>query len=77
MVFKPGDMVVISEPDDKMDGPSFVYGMEEFCGRHMTIKYLTEGYPDDGGWWQIEEDGGEFSWAGNWMKKVNKFKGNK
>ena len=26
---------------------------------------------------KIEEDGGEFSWAGNWMKKVNKFKGNK
>lgn len=75
-MFKPGDVVVITEPDDKMDGPSFVKGMELFCGRPVTIKCEVSDNPDDGGWYEVEGGVG-YLWAGNWMKKVNKFKGNK
>lgn len=75
-MFKPGDIVVITEPDDHMDGPGFVGGMEEYCGRPMTIEREVGWHPDDGGWYEV--DGWEGClWAGNWMKKVNKFKGNK
>ena len=75
-MFKPGDRVVISEPDDYMDGPGFVDGMEEYCGRPMTIESEIRGHPDDGGWYDVVGGDG-YLWAGNWMKKVNKFKGNK
>lgn len=76
-MFKPGDIVVITEPDDHMDGPGFVVGgMEEYCGRPMKIKYETGVHPDDGGWYEVDGGGG-YLWAGNWMKKANKFKGNK
>ena len=75
-MFKPGDVVVITEPDDKRDGPGFVKGMEWFCGRTVTIECEVGGNPDDGGWYEIESGAG-YLWAGNWMKKVNKFKGNK
>ena len=75
-MFKPGDVVVITEPDDKRDGPGFVKGMEELCGRRMTIKYEVDDNPDDGGWYEVDGGNG-YLWAGNWMKKANKFKGNK
>ena len=75
-MFKTGDIVVITEPYDHMDGPGFVDGMEEYCGRPMTIKCEIGVHPDDGEWYEV--DGGDgYLWAGNWMKKVNKFKGNK
>lgn len=75
-MFKPGDVVVITEPDDHMDGPGFVGGMEEFCGKVVTVQYEVGTHPDDGGWYTIA--GGDFYYfAGDWMKKANKFKGNK
>lgn len=77
-MFRVGDKVVIASIKDPSDGPGFVPEMERFvsstlrlAGRHGIH------HEDDGGWWQIEEDGGASFWAGNWMKKVNKFKGNK
>ena len=75
-MFKPGDVVVITRPDDDTDGPGFVGGMEELCGRRMTIKYEVDDNPDDGGWYEVDGGNG-YLWAGNWMKKANKFKGNK
>lgn len=75
-MFKAGDRVVISEPDGKMGGPGFVGGMEEFCGKVLTVQDEVGTHPDDGGWYELIGGGG-YLWAGNWMKKVNKFKGNK
>ena len=75
-MFKSGDVVIITKPDDTSGGPGFIGGMEEYCGRHVTIRYEIVGYPDDGGWY-VTDGGSGYSWAGNWMKKVNKFKGNK
>lgn len=75
-MFKAGDKVIISEPDDKRSGPDFVGGMEEFCGKVLTVQYEAGTHPDDGGWYGLI-GGGVYLWAGNWMKKVNKFKGNK
>lgn len=75
-MFKAGDRVIISEPDDKMSGPYFVGGMEEFCGKVLTVQYEAGTNPDDGGWYGLIGCG-VYLWAGNWMKKVNKFKGNK
>lgn len=78
-MFKPGDVVVITEPDDWDTGPSFVKEMGRWCGRKVVIESVV-GYDDehdcDGGWYTLV--GGEFYYfAGNWMKKANKFKGNK
>jgi len=75
-MFKPGDVVIITEPDDKMDGPGFVGGMEEYCDRPMKIKNEVGGHQADGYWYEVNGGGG-YLWAGNWMKKMNKFKGNK
>lgn len=75
-MFKPGDIVIISEPDDDTDGPGFVAGMEGYCGRRMVVNFEVGEHLDDGGWYEVS-DGGGYLWAGNWMKKVNKFKGNK
>ena len=75
-MFKPGDVVIIKEPDDDTDGPGFVGGMELCCGKRVTVKYEIGSHPDDGGWYEVDGGNG-YLWAGNWMKKVNKFKGNK
>ena len=77
-MFKPGDRVVITPPKHPFDGPGFMPEMERFVNSALRITGQQGTYHEgDGGWWQIEEDGGEFFWAGNWMKKVNRFKGNK
>ena len=47
-MFKPCDIVVITEPDDHMDGPWFVGGMEEFCGKVLTVQCEVGTHPDDG-----------------------------
>lgn len=78
-MFKPGDVVIITEPDDWYTGPSFVKEMGRWCGRRVVIErvvgYNGE-YDCDGGWYTLV--GGEvYYFAGDWMKKVNKFKGNK
>lgn len=78
-MFKPGDVVVITEPEDWDTGPSFVEEMYRWCGRNVVIERVVgyDGeYDCDGGWYTLV--GGEiYLFAGNWMKKVNKFKGNK
>lgn len=77
-MFKPWYMVVITPPKRQFDGPGFMPEMERFVGSALRLAERQGIYhEDDGGWWRIEEDRGEFFWAGNRMKKVNKFKGNK
>lgn len=78
-MFKQGDIVVITEPEDRDTGPVFVEEMTKYCGRKVTIEGVL-GYGNehdcDGGWYTIV--GGEFYYfAGDWMKKVSRFKGNK
>ena len=78
-MFKPGDIVVITEPEDWDTGPSFVVEMGRWCGKHVIVGSVV-GYDNehdcDGGWYTLV-GGKAYLWAGNWMKKVNKFKGNK
>ena len=78
-MFKPGDVVVISEPEDWDTGPSFVREMSKYCGRKVLIEYVVGNdneHDCDGGWYTIA--GGDlYYFAGDWIKKVNKFKGNK
>lgn len=77
-MFRVGDKVVITAPKNPFDGPWFIPEMERFVSSALRLAGRQGIYHEDnGGWWQIEEDGGEFFWAGNWMKKANKFKGNK
>ena len=78
-MFKPGDMVVITEPADWDTGPSFFKEMTKHCGHKVAIECVVGHYNEyacDGGWYALV--GGEvYYFAGSWMKKVNKFKGNK
>ena len=78
-MFKQGDVVVVTEPEDWGTGPSFVGGMDMWCGRNVVIESVVgyDGEHDcDGGWYTLV--GGErYFFAGDWMKKANKFKGNK
>lgn len=79
-MFKPGDVVVITEPEGWETGPSFVEEMYRWCGRNVVIESVVGNdgvyHYCDGGWYTLV--GGESYWfAGDWMKKVNKFKGNK
>lgn len=78
-MFKPGDVVVITEPEDWDTGPSFVKKMGRWCGRKVVIErvvWYDSEHDCDGGWYTLI--GGElYSFAGDWMKKANKFKGNK
>ena len=78
-MFKPGDVVIITEPDDWDTGPSFVKEMGRWCGRNVVILSVVRvdgEYDCDGGWYTLV-GGKAYYFAGNWMKKVNKFKGNK
>ena len=79
-MFKPGDVVVITEPEDWETGPSFVEEMYRWCGRNVVIESVVGNdgvyHYRDSGWYTLV--GGEAYWfAGDWMKKVDKFKGNK
>lgn len=78
-MFKPGDVVVITEPEDWYTGPSFVVEMGRWCGKHVIVESVVgydNEYDCDGGWYTLV-GGKAYYFAGNWMKKVNKFKGNK
>lgn len=78
-MFKVGDVVVITEPEDWDTGPSFVVEMGRWCGKHVIVESVV-GYDYenacDGGWYTLVGGDG-YLWAGSWMKKANKFKGNK
>ncbi len=78
-MFKVGDVVVITEPEDWDTGPSFVVEMRRWCGKHVIVESVVgydNEYDCDGGWYTLV-GGKVYCFAGNWMKKVNKFKGNK
>lgn len=55
-MFKPGDVVVITEPEDWETGPSFVEYMYRWCGRNVVIESVVgyDGEHDcDGGWYTL------------------------
>lgn len=77
-MFKKGDLVSVTAPEDWDTGPSFVMEMSRWCGKPCMIDSVVhEGeHGCDGGWYTLV--GGEFYYfAGDWMKKVVTFKGNK
>lgn len=78
MLFKVGDRIIVSEPEDWGSGPSFVPEMARWCGKVCEVESVVhEGeHGGDGGWYTLV--GGDFYYfAGDWMKKVVAFKGNK
>lgn len=76
MKFKVGDGVKITLPDDADDGPGHNYDMLDVLDRHTRILTLSV-KTDNNGWWRCVEDDSVWYWDERWMKKVNKFKGNK
>lgn len=77
MVFKEGDVVIITLPKDYNDSPGFNIDMEALLeGCNFKIK-LSRIQDKDRGWWCSSTDIGKWIWPETWMKKVNKFKGNK
>lgn len=76
MKFKVGDRVKITPPEDYSDGPGYNLDMGNVLGdlsQTLTLS-VKEG---NRGWWRCVEDGSAWLWDERWMKKVNKFKGNK
>lgn len=76
MKFKVGDRVKITLPEDRDDGPGYNSDMVGILGSHLqmlTLSVKTGG----NGWWSCVEDDSVWCWDERWMKKMNKFKGNK
>lgn len=77
MVFKNGDLVTVTPPDDYGNSPGFSIRMKNFL-EDVGFKIKLSGIRDEGrGWWVSSTDNGVWTWSEAWMEKVNKFKGNK
>ena len=76
--FKVGDKVYITPPEDWDTGPSFVGEMWRWCGRPVVIESIVHEseFDCDGGWYTLVGVK-VYYFAGDWMKKVVQFKGNK
>jgi hypothetical protein len=76
--FKAGDRVCITPPEDWDTGPSFVKEMHRWCGSPVVIQAVVhEGEHYEGGGWYTLVGGESYYFAGDWMEKAVKFKGNK
>lgn len=77
MAFKNGDVVTITPPKNCDDSPGFVPGMEAILEDVGFKIKLSEVHDEGRGWWRSSTDSGHWIWSEAWMKKLNKFKGNK